>query len=81
MKIANKHDRPERKAPNAPKRFRSSYIFFSQSKHKEIKGRLYLEGRENKVRYHSHVYQKGGSLILSCLFLNETYWTNLFCIV
>jgi hypothetical protein len=38
-----------KKAPNAPKRFRSSYIFFSAEKHKEILAQMGDKGVEEKV--------------------------------
>jgi hypothetical protein len=54
-----KNKRPRRqvkKDPNAPKRFKSSYIFFTQSKYKEINERLAREGIvKEKVRKHHHI--------------------------
>ena len=39
-----------RKAPDAPKRFKSAFIIFSANKHKEIKASKTLEGKTEKVR-------------------------------
>ena len=39
-----------KKAPDAPKRFKSAFIIFSAEKHKEIKEKLAGEGRVEKVR-------------------------------
>lgn len=39
-----------KKAPDAPKRFKSAFIIFSAEKHKEIKEKLASEGRVEKVR-------------------------------
>jgi len=38
-----------KKAPDAPKRFKSAFIIFSAEKHKEIKKRLEEEGRPEKT--------------------------------
>jgi hypothetical protein len=38
-----------KKAPDAPKRFKSAFIIFSAEKHKEIKGKLKEEGLVEKV--------------------------------
>jgi len=38
-----------KKAPQAPRRFKSSYMFFSTTKHKEIRAELTAKG-EGKVR-------------------------------
>ena len=38
-----------KKAPDAPKRFKSAFIIFSAEKHKEIKSDLSKEGRSEKV--------------------------------
>jgi hypothetical protein len=39
------------KAPQAPKRFKSAYMFFSTVKHPEIRARLGHNGAKEKVRY------------------------------
>ena len=39
-----------KKAPDAPKRFKSAFIIFSAEKHKEIKEDLAKKGRTEKVR-------------------------------
>lgn len=38
-----------KKAPQAPRRFKSSYMFFSTAKHKEIRAELTAKGH-GKVR-------------------------------
>ena len=38
-----------KKAPDAPKRFKSAFIIFSAEKHKEIKEDLAKKGRSEKV--------------------------------
>ena len=38
-----------KKAPDAPKRFKSAFIIFSAEKHKEIKEDLISQGRTEKV--------------------------------
>ena len=38
-----------KKAPNAPRRFKSSYMFFSTYKHKQIREELAKEGKNSKV--------------------------------
>lgn len=38
-----------KKAPDAPKRFKSAFIIFSAEKHKEIKDDLIQQGRTEKV--------------------------------
>ena len=38
-----------KKAPDAPKRFKSAFIIFSAEKHKQIKEALALEGRTEKT--------------------------------
>lgn len=38
-----------KKAPDAPKRFKSAFIIFSAEKHKEIKDNLIQQGRTEKV--------------------------------
>jgi hypothetical protein len=40
-----------KKAPDAPKRFKSAFIIFSAEKHKEIKEDLLSQGRTEKVRH------------------------------
>ena len=40
-----------KKAPDAPKRFKSAFIIFSAEKHKEIKEKLASQGRVEKVRF------------------------------
>jgi HMG (high mobility group) box len=40
-----------KKAPDAPKRFKSAFIIFSAEKHKEIKDNLIQQGRTEKVGY------------------------------
>lgn len=39
-----------KKAPDAPKRFKSSFMFFSIQKHKEIRDKLAREGKSDQVR-------------------------------
>jgi hypothetical protein len=39
-----------KKAPQAPRRFKSSYMFFSTTKHKEIRAELTAKGQGQKVR-------------------------------
>lgn len=39
-----------KKAPDAPKRFKSAFIIFSAEKHKDIKEHLATQGRTEKVR-------------------------------
>ena len=39
-----------KKAPQAPRRFKSSYMFFSTKKHKEIRAELAEKGEGQKVR-------------------------------
>jgi hypothetical protein len=39
-----------KKAPDAPKRFKSAFIIFSAEKHKEIKSEMAKQGRTEKVR-------------------------------
>jgi hypothetical protein len=41
-----------KKAPDAPKRFKSAFIIFSAEKHKEIKENYAKEGRIEKVSSH-----------------------------
>lgn len=44
-----------KKAPDAPKRFKSAFIFFSTEKHKEIRSQLGDKGLAEKVSaYQSH---------------------------
>jgi hypothetical protein len=38
-----------KKAPDAPKRFKSAFIIFSAEKHKEIKSEMAKHGRTEKV--------------------------------
>ena len=38
-----------KKAPQAPRRFKSSYMFFSIAKHKEIRNQLEESGEADKV--------------------------------
>lgn len=38
-----------KKAPDAPKRFKSAFIIFSAEKHKEIKASKAVEGKIEKV--------------------------------
>lgn len=38
-----------KKAPGAPRRFKSAFIFFSTEKHKEIRQGLGLDGAKEKV--------------------------------
>jgi hypothetical protein len=40
-----------KKAPGAPRRFKSSFMFFSTHKHKEIRKKLEAEGKKEKVSY------------------------------
>jgi hypothetical protein len=46
-----------KKAPDAPKRFKSAFIIFSAEKHKEIKEDLAKQGRAEKVSHCSRVIQ------------------------
>jgi len=39
----------DKKPPNAPKRFQSSFIFFSKSKHKEIRKQKEQDKKDGKV--------------------------------
>lgn len=39
-----------KKAPGAPRRFKSAFIFFSTEKHKEIRQGLGTDGAKEKVR-------------------------------
>lgn len=48
-KPSPKKSRKFKKAPGAPKRFRSAFIFFSQQKHKEIQESLAREGSSEKT--------------------------------
>jgi hypothetical protein len=41
-----------RKAPQAPRRFKSAFIFFSTEKHKEIRAQLFETGVAEKVTEH-----------------------------
>lgn len=43
--------RQTKKDPKAPKRFKSSYIFYAQTKYKEIERELAEQGITNKVRF------------------------------
>lgn len=45
-----------KKAPNAPRRFKSSYMFFSTQKHKEIREERAKQGEDPKV---SRVFLEG----------------------
>jgi hypothetical protein len=38
-----------KKAPQAPRRFKSAYMFFSTQKHKDIREELIQKGETNKV--------------------------------
>jgi hypothetical protein len=49
-KQQNKWARKIKKSPHAPKRFKSSYIFFSAEKHKEIRQQLASLGIQETVR-------------------------------
>ena len=57
-----------KKAPGAPRRFKSSFIFFSSWKHKEIRNQLGKEQAKEKVRVVMEQYmylstgQRGGGL-------------------
>jgi len=44
-----------KKAPDAPKRFKSAFIIFSAEKHKEIKEDLAKQGRAEKVSQHKTI--------------------------
>jgi hypothetical protein len=44
-----------KKPPEAPRRFKSSYMFFSTVKHREIRATLEKEGRMEKVSHPSPV--------------------------
>lgn len=55
-----------KKAPGAPKRFKSAFIFFSTAKHKEIRKKLGAEGNgTEKVRVR---------------FVWDTVWFDFLCI-
>jgi HMG (high mobility group) box len=43
-----------KKAPDAPKRFKSAFIIFSAEKHKEIKENFAKKGRSEKVHFDMH---------------------------
>jgi hypothetical protein len=57
-----------KKAPDAPKRFKSAFIIFSADKHKEIKQDLQEQGRTEKVRRNKYDYNE---------FLDRCQLTNL----
>lgn len=45
-----KHKRVKyKKAPGAPRRFKSAYMFYSTDKHKEIRKELDKDGKKEKV--------------------------------
>lgn len=46
-----------KKAPDAPKRFKSAFIFFSAVKHKEIRAQMGDKGIGEKVNEHSKLYE------------------------
>lgn len=46
---AKKHAAKYMKAPGAPRRFKTAFIFFSSYKHKEIRKQLGDEGNKAKV--------------------------------
>jgi hypothetical protein len=66
-----------KKAPDAPKRFKSAFIIFSAEKHKEIKEDLISQGRTEKVRYLLWVSFGEEPLVSSYLPINST---NLYVI-
>lgn len=46
-----KRNRNVKKNPNAPKRFKSSYIFFAEKQYKQIEAKLREEGVTDKVSF------------------------------
>ena len=48
---SNKSGPKYKKAPDAPKRFKSAFIIYSAEKHREIKEDLISQGRTEKVRW------------------------------
>ena len=48
---SNKSGPKYKKAPDAPKRFKSAFIIYSAEKHREIKEELISQGRTEKVRW------------------------------
>jgi hypothetical protein len=57
-----------KKAPDAPKRFKSAFIIFSAEKHKEIKEEFAKQGRSEKVRvcYVSFVHRRAAVVPFLC---------------
>ena len=49
MSKANLSKSKFKKAPQAPRRFKSAYIFFSIAKHKELREKFPNSGDEGKV--------------------------------
>lgn len=60
-----------KKAPEAPRRFKSSYMFFSTTKHKQIREELDEAGKGNKVRTLSKP-ERFGNFLDSGAFLTST---------
>jgi hypothetical protein len=56
-----------KKAPQAPRRFKSSYMFFSTTKHKEIRAELTAKGQGQKVRIRKQSSQN--QVVNSCMLL------------
>jgi hypothetical protein len=55
------------KAPQAPKRFKSAYMFFSTAMHPEIRIRLGSKGAKEKVCNHLPVYPMYSEIVISLL--------------
>jgi hypothetical protein len=57
-----------KKAPDAPKRFKSAFIIFSAEKHKEIKDNFAKEGRSEKVRVRRYFDATANAIASNFLF-------------
>lgn len=55
-----------KKAPDAPRRFKSAYMFFSTAKHREIREQLKSEGKTEKVRSMLAFFPQCRGPILTC---------------
>jgi hypothetical protein len=62
--------RKMKKSPHAPKRFKSSYIFFSTEKHKEIRQRLDGLGIQEKVRA-ANAFPKNTIILVGDIFEHQ----------
>ena len=73
--VSSKGGPKYKKAPDAPKRFKSAFIIFSAEKHKEIKEDLISQGRTEKVSCVYDFICRGKEFILpinsanQCLFI------------